>query len=818
MSDLPLSAQRYIVALTAFMVGLMVVLMAWAWSAPPDWATLATVGVVIALLTVAWLYPLPLAFKRRLYLDTSVLIAAIILLPTGYAMAAAGIGTLLAHLIRRQDGIQATFNALLILAQTAVGGVFLARYDDRIPHSPETVGYLLVAGVAMFMANHLLVATMVAMQTGRSPIVMWRQAGIDDSGMGLLGHLSQVAVGAVAVFLLEEAPWALSLLVLSTVVMYLTLRGWIRQRHQAEAERQRDGAGPLQAQRAALIGTWAWNLNTGDSVWSEETSRILGVPRGASRTSYEALLRAIHPEDREEVNRAVHHVLRTGEPFHVEHRIVLPDGTQRFVEQEGEIASDTGDGSRLMATIQDVTERKTLEGKLARQAFHDPVTGLPNRAFALDHLAKLLAVPSSDLGPVAVVLIEVDADEKDPADTSRDDVLREATRRLRAGIREGEMLARYGVSRFIVLLRTTAADVATERAIELRHALGSPHDPDGTDIALHPRVGAAVSGALVTLPQDLVRAAEADLVRTTSTIRASHPAEEPAWSHALVSGTQLRDALDRHELTLYYQPEVTLATGQIVGFEALVRWHHPIGAWLLPGDFLPVAEASGLTVPVGRWMLQEACRAACTWSDPTAGEQPLTVSIDIASGHFHQPGFVDDVARALDVAGLDSEVLRIEVTEPTVVEDVDGSRRTLESLRELGVGITIDDFGAGYAFLGHLQQLPIDTLKLDRVLIAGLEVGEADRAIVQATASLARASGMRTFAKGIATPWQLAWAQALGCEQGQGYFFAAPLNGEQLRQLLTSAARSGGLLPTPPPRSSGHEGTRVPPRGATVVP
>jgi EAL domain-containing protein (putative c-di-GMP-specific phosphodiesterase class I) len=378
------------------------------------------------------------------------------------------------------------------------------------------------------------------------------------------------------------------------------------------------------------------------------------------------------------------------------------------------------------------------------------------------------------------------------------------------------------------VLQTTAADVATERATDLRQALGNPRDPDGVNIALQPRVGTAVSGALVKLPQDLVRAAEADLVRANSKDRASHPAKMPAWSHALVSGTQLRDALDRQELTLYYQPEVTLATGEIVGFEALTRWRHPTGVWLLPDDFLPVAEASGLTVPVGRWTLHEACRAACTWPDPTGGAHPLSVSVDVASAHFHQPGFVDDVVRALDVTGLDGEALRIEVTEPTVVEDVDSSRRTLESLRELGVRITIDGFDSGYGSLGYLQHLGIDTLKLDRVLIAALEVGEADRAIVQATASLARASGMRAFAKGIETPWQLAWAQALGCEQGQGYFFSAPLDEEQLAELLARAARSGGSLPMTsliegadggtPRRTSGHEGTRVPPQGVAVVP
>jgi diguanylate cyclase (GGDEF)-like protein/PAS domain S-box-containing protein len=795
MSDLPLTGQRFFVALTLSMVGLTVLLVASA--AAPDRDTLTTAGVLTVLLAVAWLYPLPIAFKRRLYFDTSVLIAAIILLPTGYAMAAAGFGTLLAHLVRRQGWVEAAFNAALMMAQAAVGGLVLVAFDARNPPSAEEIAPILLAGVAMYVVNHLLVGTMVAIQSGRPTFAVWRQAAMDDGGIGILGHLSQVAVGALAVYLLEKAPWALLLLLVPTVTMYLAVRGWIRQRQRAEAARPHPGAGPRQAQRAALIGTWEWNLRTGDSVWSEATHRIVGLPRGASATSYEALLRATHPEDRDQIDRAVHYMLRTGEPASAEHRIVLPDGTVRFVEQRGEIVADTDGGGRLVTTIQDVTERKSLDHQLARQAFHDPVTGLPNRTFALDHLARLLAAPSPDLGPVAVVVIEVDAGAEPSAGNSRDDLVREAARRLRSGIHEGELLARFGVSRLTVVFQATAADAATERAADLSRTLGTPIDSDGADIDLRTCVGTAVSGALMRLPQDLVAAAEADLGLATPEDGLSHPAEGPAWSRALVSGARLRDALDRRELTLHYKPEVTLATGEIVGFEALLRWRHPSGVWLLPEDFLPVAEASGLTAPIGRWTLNEACRVACTLPDASGLAEPLSVSVDVASGHFHQPSFVDDVTRALDESGLDAEALWLDVTEPTVVEDVDASRRTLETLRDLGVRVAIDDFDAGYASLGNLQRLPIDALKLHRMLIASLEVGEADRAIVQATASLVRASGRQAFAKGIETPWQLAWAQALGCERGQGSLFAGPLDAERLSDLLDDAARAGGYCPAP---------------------
>lgn len=803
MSDLPRSGRVYVVALTVSMVALMAALLWTAW--PPEPVDLAGAAIVAALMTLAWLYPLRLAFKRRLYLDTSVLIAAIVLLPTGLVMLAACVGTLTAQRIQRQDRVQSIFNGAQMMAQAAAGGLLVAAFDDRIPHRPEAVGYVLLAGIGIFVVNVIAVGTMVAIQSGASPVAIWRQSVTDDSGMGLFGHLSQVVLGAFAVFLAQVVPWALPLLLLPTLVMYLAFRGWVRLRQRAEMERYRAASGPPPAARVAQLGTWEWNLATGDSVWSAETRRLLDDGTGAS---YAALLRAIHPLDREAVNRAVHVALRTGRPFHVEHRIVLPDGTERFVEQAGQKTVDAAGGTRLAATIQDVTERKTLEARLAGQALHDPVTGLPNRAFAMDQLAKLMA--SRTPVPVAVLVIEINGGDGDEA------MLVEAARRLRPILRDGELLARFAMSRFIVVLEVDGAEVAMQRAVAMREALGGPQGPDCRGEALDVAIGAAVSGVEASMPRELVRAAEDDLRRARSEVLAGRSAERSDWSRALVSGTHLRDALDRDELSLFYQPEVALATGDIVGFEAVIRWRHPTGVWLLPGDFMPVAEASGMTGAIGRWALAEAARAASRWPSGIGHRDPLTVSVDVAGAHFHEPGFVADVADVLDGAGLAGRALRLELSEATAVDDADVSQQTLEALRELGVRVTIDDFGAGYAFLGALQRLPVDMLKLDRSLVAALEVGEADRAIVQATASLARTFGMRTGAKGIETPAQLAWAEALGCVQGQGFFFSAALDERRLTALLERAARAGDLSPAT--LLLGATGTRVPSQGATNVP
>jgi diguanylate cyclase (GGDEF)-like protein len=445
-----------------------------------------------------------------------------------------------------------------------------------------------------------------------------------------------------------------------------------------------------------------------------------------------------------------------------------------------------------------VTERKTLEAQLARRALHDPLTGLPNRAFALDHVAELLASRRPNQQPVAVVLLDVDVQQARLAGESRDDILLLAARRLRACLREGDMVARFGITRFMIVLAASTVDEAKERAADIRDSLRVSLGPDDRNVILDVSVGAAVSNPAVKLPQSLVRAAEAELARAKAKIHVNPGVLEPDRTGVLVSEKDLRGAVDRGELRLYYQPEVTLAMGEIVGFEALLRWRHPAGIWLLPADILPVAESVGLTIPIGQWVLEEACRTARAWSAPGVPDRPLTVSVNLAGEQFRDPGFVADVTRILDGTGLGPTLLRLEVTESTVVEDLDASIRTMEALRDMGVRFTIDDFEAGYASLGYLHGLPIDTLKLDRTLIAALEIEDADRAIVQATASLARTFGLQVAAMGIETPLQLAWADALGCERGQGYLFSPPLDEEQLANLLIRTASFAGFSPATP--------------------
>jgi diguanylate cyclase (GGDEF)-like protein len=803
MTKLPWPARLYFAALTLLALGLAIgILPATGTLRPGTWAVaIACAG----LMAIAWLYPLSLSFKRRLYLDTSVLVALILLLPPGVAMVVAGAGTILAHAIRREDWVQATFNTAQIMVQAATGALILEAFEGTTrhqpAHSPGTVGLVLVAGAAMYLVTNLAVATMVALQSRMVPSHLWYQAVFQTNRVELLGQVTQIGLGIVATVFLQEFPWLLPVLVVPTVGIYVALQQTIRRRWQAEVARRESDANLARAQRAAHLGSWEWNLSTGDHIWSEETYHIFGLTRGSFVPSYEAFLHAVDPADRTAVNRAVHDALRDGRPFTVDHHIRLPDGAQRVLHQRGEVVRDeAGRRTRLVATVQDVTERKSLEAQLAHQALNDPLTGLPNRALFVDQLAEVLGSNRWHHAPVVVLKVELDR-FKTVVDLLGHDVgdetLVEVSRRLRACLGPEHTVARVRGDRFAVVLASSTVDDATALAETIHESLRPPIILNGQEVMIGAHIGIAVSSPTLKRPSELLRAADAALNRAKAGGRDNTVIFEPGMLAPspphLQQAASLHKAMERNELRLHYQPEVTLATGAIVGVEALIRWPRPVGPWLLPADFLPVAEETGLIIPVGRWVLAEACRHARSWQSITGHKIPLTVGVNVSVRQFHEPGFVADVANVLRETGLDGNLLGLEVTELVLVEDVAATSRALDELRELGVRLTIDDFGAGYSSLGYLHRVPVDALKIDRSLVAGLETGEADRAILQATASLAHTFGLEVTAKGIETPEQLAWAEAVGCDRGQGYFFAPPLSAEQLTDLLVPGLAFDGL-------------------------
>ena len=793
MAELPWPAKLYSAALTLTALGLVAELLMPVRALGAQEALLATgCGGLTAL---AWLHPIPLAFKRKLFLDTSVIGAAVLLLPPGLATVAIGAGTFLAHALRREDWAQATFNTAHTMLQTGVTGLILwgaSGVVDRVPaDGPAVLEVTAIVSVSTFVIGYLSVTTLIALETGVPPPRLWYQTITNADLLEYLGHGAQAALGVGAALLVATAPWTLPIVALPALTIYGLLQRTARLRWRAEAERQQSDSKLAEAQEVAHLGSWEWNLVTGDQTWSDETYRILRAAPQSFRPTYRALLLAVHPEDRPAVREAVQRALYEGRSFSIDHRVRLPDGGERSVHLQGRVGfDDAGRKSRIVGTIQDVTDRKRLEAKLAHQAFHDPLTGLPNRALLLNRLRDAVAA-GSRCSPVTVLFIDLDnfkVINDSLGHETGDQVLAQIGHRLCAGVDPTQTVARFGGDEFVVLLETDSADEAMLTARHLLETLRAPIRVDGHEAAISTSIGIALGNPMVVDAGDLLRAADTALYHAKAAGRGTFVIFEPSMHTQAVErlhlGTALESAIDRDELRLHYQPEVDLNTGLVVGVEALVRWRRPGDRWLLPSDFIPLAEETGLILPIGRWVLAEACRQGRIWHTQRGLAKPLTISVNLSPRQIREPGLVADVEHALSAAELNPTCLKLELTEQLLVEDEGKTASALRALRDRGIRIAVDDFGTGYSSLGYLRQLPVDTLKIDRSFVNGFGSGRVDREIVQAITSLAHTLGKDVTAEGIETAEQLATVCALGCDRAQGFLFTPPLDPAALDDFL----------------------------------
>jgi diguanylate cyclase (GGDEF)-like protein/PAS domain S-box-containing protein len=464
-----------------------------------------------------------------------------------------------------------------------------------------------------------------------------------------------------------------------------------------------------------------------------------------------------------------------------------------------EITSDalTFRGRQAMLVVaQDVTARLALERQLAHQAFHDPLTGLPNRLLFRDRLEHALARRAEHPGAIAVLFLDLD-EFKVVNDTlgheAGDRLLVAVAERLRRCLREGDTLARLGGDEFTILLEDlpdprTAGMLAERVAKTLR----TPFHLDHRAVVVAASIGIAV-------PTIGAHADEVLRLADVAMYEAKHRGKDRvavfdvgmdarAWRR-LGLEADLRRALAGDQLRVHYQPLIALAGGRISGVEALVRWEHPDGGLVQPGEFIPQAEETGLIVPLGRWVLAESCRQVAAWQQTFPTDPPLGLAVNLSARQFQHPALVEDVARALAESGLPATSLTLEVTETTALEDVAGAMSALQGLKDLGARLAIDDFGAGYAGLGYLRRCPVDRLKIDRSYVAGLGFNQADMAMVRAVVEFARVLGIEVTAEGIETAAQLAAVRTLGCHQGQGFHFSRPVPADAMTGLLAGESK-----------------------------
>ena len=475
-------------------------------------------------------------------------------------------------------------------------------------------------------------------------------------------------------------------------------------------------------------------------------------------------------------------------------------GTRIYETHSMPLRDAAGRLTGIAGVAYDLTEHKRLEKQLAHQAFHDALTGLPNRALFLDRLEHARARAERRHSSVAVLFVDLDnfkVVNDSLGHAAGDALLSTVAQRLSACIRPGDTIARLGGDEFTVLLEeVTELETATEVAARIADALRLPLTLGGRTLFISASIGVAQSGlAAGDAPPaqvgDLLREADIAMYQAKNGGKArcavfDRQMNAQALERMELEG-DLRHAITQGELVLHYQPIVCLEAGAIQEVEALVRWEHPRRGLIPPLKFIPIAEETGLIVPLGLWVLREACRQAREWQQDHPQEPPLVVGVNLSARQLDQPDLVAQVAAALTDTGLPPASLKLEITESVMMENATLMAAKMQELKALGVRLAVDDFGTGYSSMAYLSTFPIDTLKIDRAFVSKMDEPEG-QAIIQAIITLAHSLHLQVTSEGIETCDQWRHLQSLGCEHGQGYYFARPQTAAALALLLSERA------------------------------
>jgi diguanylate cyclase (GGDEF)-like protein/PAS domain S-box-containing protein len=559
-----------------------------------------------------------------------------------------------------------------------------------------------------------------------------------------------------------------------------------------------------EAQSIARLASWELDLTTKTMSWSRELYRLFGVRLDEQPTA-DALVERTHPDDREAALQAVRSAMTTFTKYQIEHRVIPRHGMVRWVRSRGRIERDVdGTPVRLKGTMLDITEQKAAEEALLHQAFHDPLTGLPNRLLLLDRLGQ--ALRRMDRQPSTLGVIHLDVDRFKVINESLghavgDQLLQAMATALATLVRPGDTLARIGGDEFVVLCDGLSGQA--EAVIIAERICAATTEPltwhDG-QVVVSVSAGIALADSPAMDPDALLRDADAAMHRAKSEGRARSAIFAQSMRARAVgrldTEVSLRRSIADGDLRVHYQPIVNLVDGLVLGHEALVRWQHPTRGLLGPDEFIPIAEETGLIVPLGAWVLREACHQARKFQTRDPMWSALTMSVNLSGGQLGQRDLVGLIASAHEDADLQPEHLQLEMTESVLMDDAAHTITILESLKDLGVLLGVDDFGTGYSSLAYLKRFPVDVLKIDRSFVNGLADDLEDSAIVAAIVSLADTLGLKTLAEGVEARIQQATLIGLGCARAQGYLFARPLAVAEAETALDQAARL--LLASPP--------------------
>jgi diguanylate cyclase (GGDEF)-like protein/PAS domain S-box-containing protein len=513
--------------------------------------------------------------------------------------------------------------------------------------------------------------------------------------------------------------------------------------------------------REELLGRTIWEIDR--NVTPADWTSLQNYIKQHGATSHEA---------------NIHH--KDGSPIPVEI-------TSNYIEYDGH--------GYVCSFLRDISEHHATRQQIQHQALHDRLTGLPNRTLFLELLEH--SVQRARRSPdyrFAVLFLDLD-NFKIVNDSlghhEGDKLLVNIAQRLRESIRASDMLARFGGDEFVILLDDLDdyAEVDT-LAQRIQQVLGPPFTINDHPITVSISIGVALGSDPLSQPADLLRDADTAMYRAKALGPGHYVIFDPTMHLSAVerlhTENELRRAIEHDELRVYYQPIVTLATGQITGFEALVRWQHPRRGLLLPGDFIPVAEETGLIVPLGWWVLRIACQQMAAWQQRYPRLQPLSVAVNLAGQSFLRSDVTEQIAAVLDETGLDPISLKLEITESMLMNHTPDTIMRLQQLRDMGIQLSLDDFGTGYSSLRYLHRFPIHILKIDRSFVSRLHIDEESTAITQMIVTLGRTLGKAIVAEGIETDLHLRYVQNLGCHYAQGFFFSRAVTSDTAETWLAA--------------------------------
>jgi diguanylate cyclase (GGDEF)-like protein/PAS domain S-box-containing protein len=559
-----------------------------------------------------------------------------------------------------------------------------------------------------------------------------------------------------------------------------------------EEEQLRFQARLLEAVGQSVIAT---DLEGEVLYWNRSAAELYGW------SSEEALGRRLRdltiPEELVDQAEEISSELRAGRTWSGETLLRRKDGS--CVPVLGTVTpffDDRGNLAGMIGVSSDISERTALEAELERRASHDPLTGLPNRRAFVDHLGQaLLSTRRKKSTKVGVLFMDLDRFKivnDSLGHEAGDRLLVAVAERLKNRQRPEDAPARFGGDEFAVLLESVENP---SEALRVAHRIGEslrePITVDDYQVSVSTSVGIALGTAHTNEPEGMLREADVAMYRAKEQGPGRYAVFDPAMQsraeERLELETELRRALELGEFALYYQPEVSLHNGSMVGFEALLRWQHPERGLLKPSAFVPLAEETDLIAPIGRWVLEEACRQAKRWDEEHPPAPPTRIAVNLSSNHLARRGLARTVEEALRRTDLDAHALALDITESLLIGASEHDAQALEALRKMGIRLCLDDFGTGYSSLSYLKRLPVDLVKVDRTFVNGLGGNATDTAVVRMIIELCHALGIEVLAEGVETSDQATLLREMGCDLGQGYYFARPLRSEELAEQLPEA-------------------------------